>query len=66
MAVKPYLPTGGNTSSRRRREPARVKLELLGLIDRATVRGWSQVRACGALDLSDVAEDRLDHRLAFR
>jgi putative transposase len=36
----------------------------LGLIDRATVCGWSQVRACGALDLSDVRVHRWRARRA--
>jgi hypothetical protein len=37
----------------------------LGLIDGATARGWSQVRACGALDLSDVRVHRWRARLAL-
>jgi transposase InsO family protein len=32
---------------------AEAKLELIGLIDAATGAGWSQVRACGVLGVSD-------------
>jgi putative transposase len=40
-----------------------TKLELLGLIDGATAVGWSQVRACGVLDLRDVRVHRWRARL---
>jgi len=43
---------------------AQTKLELLGLIDGATAAGWSQVRACGVLDLGDVRVHRWRARLA--
>jgi putative transposase len=37
---------------------AEAKLELLGLIDGATVAGWSHARACRVLDLADVRAHR--------
>jgi putative transposase len=42
---------------------ARDKLELLGLVDRATVAGWSHVRACAVLEVSDVRVHRWRTRL---
>jgi putative transposase len=32
---------------------AEIKLELLGLIDRAVAQGWAHTRACRVLDLAD-------------
>ncbi|MGH3609661.1 MAG: hypothetical protein ACRDRD_16435, partial [Pseudonocardiaceae bacterium] len=42
---------------------AQTKLELLGLIDGATAGGFSQVRACGVLELADVRVHRWRVRL---
>jgi putative transposase len=42
---------------------AQTKLELLGLIDAATAAGWSHVRACAGLELSDVRAHRWRARL---
>jgi putative transposase len=42
---------------------ARDKLELLGLVDRATAAGWSHVRACAVLEISDVRVHRWRGRL---
>ena len=42
---------------------AETKLELLGLIDAATAAGWSHVRACAVLELSDVRAHRWRARL---
>jgi putative transposase len=42
---------------------AEAKLELLGLIDRATSEGWSHARACRVLDLADVRAYRWQRRL---
>jgi putative transposase len=42
---------------------AEAKLELLGLIDGATVAGWSHARACRVLDLADVRAHRWRRRL---
>jgi transposase InsO family protein len=42
---------------------AEIKLELLGLIDRAVTAGWSHARTCRALELSDVRAHRWRARL---
>jgi hypothetical protein len=42
---------------------AQTKLELLGLIDAAVAAGWSHVRACAVLELSDVRAHRWRARL---
>ena len=42
---------------------AGVKLELLGLIDRAVGAGWAHARACRVLDLADVRAHRWRARL---
>jgi putative transposase len=42
---------------------ARDKLELLGLVDRATAAGWSHMRACAVLEISDVRVHRWRGRL---
>lgn len=42
---------------------AEIKLELLGLIDRAVVDGWAHARACRVLDLADVRAHRWRARL---
>jgi putative transposase len=39
------------------------KLELIGLIDRAAAAGWSHVRACAVLEVSDVRVHRWRARL---
>jgi transposase InsO family protein len=42
---------------------AEIKLELLGLIDRALADGWAHARACRILDLADVRAHRWRARL---
>jgi putative transposase len=45
---------------------AEIKLELLGLIDRAVAGGWAHARACRVLELADVRAHRWRQRLHER
>jgi hypothetical protein len=42
---------------------AETKLELLGLVERATTAGWPHVRACRVLEVADVRVHRWRERL---